>query len=69
MKRTPLILKTGFTYPKVAGKSQPGIDLDRYITDFLTAHGLPVFGSCCAGRDAIDIKFADALEAAGFTKA
>jgi len=69
MKRTPLILKTGLFYPKIAGKSQPGIDLDRYITDFLTAHGIPVFGSCCAGRDAISTQLADALEAAGFTKA
>ncbi len=69
MKRTPLILKTGFTYPKVAGKSQPGIDLDRYILDYLTAHGLPAFDTCCAGRDVISTKLSDALEAAGFTKA
>ena len=68
MKRTPLIIKTGFVYPKIAGKSQPGLDLDRYIADYLYANGLPVFDSCCPGGDILDQRLVTALVEAGFQK-
>ena len=68
MKRKPIIIKTGLTYTKEAGKSQPGVDLDRYISDFLTEAGLPTFNNCCAGRDIIDPRLVQALVDAGFVK-
>ncbi len=66
MKRKPIIIKTGLTYTKEAGKSQPGVDLDRYISDFLTEAGLPTFNNCCVGRDIIDPRLVQVLVDAGF---
>ena len=68
MKRKPIIIKTGLTYVKEAGKSQPGVDLDRYISDYLSEAGLPTFNSCCIGRDILDPRFVEALVLAGFVK-
>lgn len=66
MKRKGVVLKNGTFSIKVKGLPQPGLDLDRYISDWVLDAGLPQFSTCCEGRDVISPAFKEALIDSGF---